>query len=101
MSNNVSNSSPSVLAVPATSASTEQLLSASGRVCTFDRARLKPANVDMLTTIHVWEKFVLEEYKRIKRRKSLNDQFCCLKIDDLFKIVLVPEGLDEYEDDEE
>ena len=39
-----------VLAVPATSASTERLYSASGRVCTFDRASLKPANVDILST---------------------------------------------------
>ena len=45
-----------VLAVPATSASTERLYSASGRVCTFDRASLKPANVDILSTLHVWER---------------------------------------------
>ena len=90
-----------VLAVPATSASTERLFSASGRICTFDRASLKPANVDILTTLHVWETYALEEDKRSRNRRIANDKFCCLKIDDLFKIVLVPEEIDDYEDDEE
>lgn len=90
-----------VLAVPATSASTERLFSASGRVCTFDRARLKPANVDILSTLHVWEKSSLEEDARRKKRQIANDKFCCLKIDDIFKFVLVPGTLDEYDDDDE
>jgi hypothetical protein len=45
-----------VLASPATSASMEHLFSAGGRVCTFDRASLTPANVDILTSIHVWRR---------------------------------------------
>lgn len=35
-----------VFAIPATSATTERLFSVGGRVCTFDRASLTPANVD-------------------------------------------------------
>ena len=90
-----------VLAVPATSASTERLFSASGRVCTFDRTSLKPANVDILSTLHVWERSSLEEDTRTQKRRVANDKFCCLKVDNLFKIVLVPGALDEYEDDDE
>ena len=90
-----------VLAVPATSASTERLFSASGRVCTFDRASLKPANVDILSTLHVWEKSSLEEDIRNQKRRVANDKFCCLKVDDLYKIVLVPNVLDEYDNDDE
>jgi len=45
-----------VLSIPATLASTERLFSASGRVCTFDRSSLKPATVDILSTLHVWGK---------------------------------------------
>jgi hypothetical protein len=90
-----------ILAVPATSASTERLFSASGRVCTFDRASLKPANVDILSTLHVWERSSLEEDTRTQKRRVANDKFCCLKVDDLFKIVLVPDALDEYENDDE
>jgi hypothetical protein len=73
----------------------------SGRICTFDRARLKPANIDILTTLHVWETYALEEDKRSRKKGIANDKFCCLKIDDLFKIVLVPGDIDDYEDDEE
>ena len=90
-----------VLAVPATSASTERLFSASGRVCTFDRASLKPANVDILSTLHVWERSSLEEDARRKKKQLANEKFCCLKIDDIFKFVLVPGTLDEYDDDDE
>ena len=89
-----------VLAVPATSASTERLFSASGRVCTFDRASLKPANVDILSTLHVWERSSLEEDARRKKKQLANEKFCCLKIDDIFKFVLVPGTLDEYDDDD-
>jgi hypothetical protein len=79
------------------------LFSASGRVCTFDRANLKPANVDILTTLHVWETFALEEDSRARKRRAANDLFCCVKIDDLFKIVLIPDldRLDDYEDGED
>ena len=94
-----------VLAVPATSASTERLFSASSRVCTFDRASLKPANVDILTTLHVWETFALEEDSRARKRRAANDLFCCVKID-VFTIILTP-ALDrlyvfeDFGDDEE
>ena len=64
-----------VLAVPATSASTDRLFSASGRVCTFDRASLKPANVDILLTLHVWERSSLDEDTRTKKRRVANDKF--------------------------
>ena len=84
-----------VLAVPATSASTERLFSAGGKVCTFDRARLKPANVDILTTLHVWEKTAVEEDRRTQRTYATNDRFCCLKV------VLVPGGLDDYDYDDD
>ena len=92
-----------VLAVPATSLSTERLFSASSRDCTFDRANLKPANIDILTTLHVWETFAFEEDRRGRKRRASNDLFCCVKIDDLFKIVLIPglDRLDDFEDDEE
>ena len=90
-----------VLAVPATSASTERLLSASGRVCTFDRASLKPASVDTLSALRAWERSSLEEGTRAKKRRAASGKLCCLKVDDLLKFVLVPGALDEYEDDDE
>ena len=70
-------------------------------MCTFDRASLKPANVDILSTLHVWERSSLEEDIRTQKRQTANDKFCCLKVDDLFKVVLVPDALDDYEDDDE
>ena len=70
-------------------------------MCTFDRASLKPANVDILSTLHVWERSSLEEDTRTKKRRVANDKFCSLKVDDIFKFVLVPGELDEYEDDDE
>ena len=70
-------------------------------MCTFDRARLKPASVDILSTLHVWERSSLEEDARRKKRQVANDKFCRLKIDDIFKFVLVPGALDEYDDDDE
>ena len=42
----------------------------------------------------------LEEDARRKKRQVANDKFCCLKIDDIFKFVLVPGTLDEYDDDD-
>ena len=33
--------------------------------------------------------------------QMISSKFCCLKIDDIFKFVLVPGALDEYEDDDE
>ena len=64
-----------VLAVPATSASTERLFSASGRVCTFDRAGLKPENFDILSTLYVWERSSIEEDTRTKKRRVANNKF--------------------------
>jgi len=87
------------LAVPATSASTERLFSASGRVCTFDRSRLIPANVDILSTLHVWEITAQDDDRRSVRRQAGNDRFCTIKINELFEPVVVP-GTDEYEDEE-
>ena len=59
----------------------------------FDRARLKPANVVILTSLHVWETFDLEEDKGSRKWRIAND--------DLFKIVLALETIDDYEDDED
>ena len=70
-------------------------------MCTFNRASLEPANVDILSTLHVWERSSLEEDIRTQKRRNANDKFCCLKLDDFFKIVLVPDALDDYEDDDE
>jgi predicted SAM-dependent methyltransferase len=43
------------------------LFSTSGRICKFDQARLKPENVDILTTLHVWEIFTFEEIKEVEK----------------------------------
>jgi hypothetical protein len=43
------------------------LFSASGRICTSDDARLKPANVDILTILHVWEIFAFEEITEVEK----------------------------------
>ena len=43
-----------ILCAPPTSSQVERLFSASGRVCTFDRSRLKPMNVDILTSLYMW-----------------------------------------------
>ena len=64
-----------VLAVPATSASTERLFSAGGRVCTSDRASMKPRNVDILTTLHVWERIALGEDRRTLKRLAASKSF--------------------------
>jgi hypothetical protein len=55
------------MAAPATSAPIERLFSVSRRVCTFDHVRLKPASVDTLTTLHVWETFVFEKIKEVEK----------------------------------
>jgi len=78
-----------VLAIPATSASTERLFSASGRVCTFDRSRLKPATVDMLSTPHKWGKSDKDEDRRSALRRAGNDRFCKLKVNDLSALEVV------------
>ena len=33
--------------------------------------------------------------------RTANDKFCCLKLVDLFKIVLVTDALDDYENDDD
>ena len=35
------------------------------------------------------------------QRLAANEKFCCLKVDDLFSVIVVPGGLDDYDDDEE
>ena len=70
-------------------------------MCTFDRARMKPRNVDILTILHVWERSALDEDRRTRQRLAANEKFCCLKVDDLFNVILVPGGLDDSDDDEE
>jgi hypothetical protein len=94
-----------VLAIPATSATTERLFSVGGRVCTFDRASLTPANVDILTTLHVWEMSDDNESKRAQLRNANDDKFCKIKIDvEAGTLVIVPgtgpDDFDDFEDDE-
>ena len=52
-------------------------------------------------TLHVWERSALEEDRRTLQRLAANENFCCLKVEDLFSVILVPGGLDDYDDDEE
>ncbi len=94
-----------VLAIPATSATTERLFSVGGRVCTFDRASLTPANVDILTTLHVWEMSDDNESKRAQLRNANDDKFCKIKIDEEAGTLVIvpgtgPDDLDDFEDDE-
>jgi hypothetical protein len=72
-----------ILAIPAESSSTERLFSVGGRICTFDRASLKPANVDILTTLHVWEKTDLDQNIKSMVREAANNKFCEVIIDAL------------------
>ena len=63
---------------------------------------MKPKSVDILTTLHVWERSALDEDRRTLQRLAANEKFCCLKVDDLFRVILVPGGFDhDYVDDEE
>ena len=50
----------------------------------FDRTRLKPANVDILTTLHVWETFALEEDKGSRKRRIANDDLCKIVLGKIF-----------------
>ena len=59
---------------------TISLFSTGGKFCTFDRASLTPANVDILTSIHVWEKSELEEDNKPKQRVTVNEKFCRIRI---------------------
>ena len=66
-----------ILCVPVTSSQVERLFSASGRICTFDRARLKPANVDILTSLHVWYSIdLLDKTTAAKQRTAKGHRFC-------------------------
>ena len=89
-----------VLAIPATSSSSERLFSAGGRVCTFDRSSLKPATVDILTTMHVWEKSAQDDDRRSVMRQAGNDRFCTIKINESMDIEIV-EGTQQEVDVEE
>ena len=89
-----------VLAIPATSSSSERLFSAGGRVCTFDRSRLKPATVDILTTMHVWEKSAQDDDRRSVMRQAGNDRFCTIKINESMDIEIV-EGTQEFDVEED
>ena len=92
-----------VLAIPATSATTERLFSVGGRVCTFDRASLTPANVGILTKLHVWEMSGDDESKRAQLRNAKDDRFCKIN-EEAGTLVIVPgtgpDGFDDFEDDE-
>ena len=96
-----------VLAIPATSATTERLFSVGGRVCTFDRACLTPANVDILTTLHVWEMSGDGESKRAQQRSAKDDRFCKIKYDEEARLLFIEPGIgfneldDDFEDDED
>jgi hypothetical protein len=70
-----------ILAIPAESSSTERLFSIDGRACTFDKASLKPANVDILTTLHVWKKPDPDQNRKSMVREAANNKFCEVMID--------------------
>ena len=72
-----------ILGIPAESSSTERLFSVGRWVSTFDRASLKPANVDILTTLHVWEKTDLDQDRKSMVREAANNKFCEVMIDAL------------------
>ena len=71
-----------VLAILATSATTERLFSVGSRVWTFGRASLPPASVDTLTTLHSWEMSGDDESKRAQLRNAKDDRFCKVKFDE-------------------
>ena len=69
-------------------------------MCTFDRASLTPANVDILTTLHVWEMSGEDESKRVQVRNAKDDRFCKIKIDDeAATLVIVPGETDSHDSD--
>jgi len=89
-----------VLAIPATSSSSERLFSAGGRVCTFDRSSRKPATVDILTTMHVRENSAQDDDRRSVMRQAGNDRFCTIKINESMDIEIV-EGTQEFDVEED
>ena len=73
-----------ILFVPVTSSQVERFFSASGRICTFDRARLKPANVDILTSLHVWYSIdLLDKTTAAKQRTAKGHRFAAFHIDEM------------------
>ena len=64
---------------------------------------MKPSDVDILTTLYVLETISLEEDRRGHERRATNVHLCCIKIDDLLKIVRARDvdRLVDYEDDED
>ena len=69
---------------------------------------LKPANVDILTTLHVWGKNDFDQNRKSMVREAANNKFCEDMIDAFTNLlVLVPgtyelfEEEDEYENDDE
>ena len=93
-----------ILCVPVTSSQVERLFSASGRICTFDRSRLKPANVDILTSLHVWYSLdLLDKTTAAKQRTAKANRFASFHIDamnDDDAIEVVRAGFVNDEDDE-
>ena len=92
-----------ILCVPVTSSQVERLFSASGRICTFDRARLKPMNVDVLTSLHVWYSLdLLDKSTAAKERTAKAHRFAAFHIDarDDDPVGVVKPGFANDEDDE-
>ena len=93
-----------ILCVPVTSSQVERLFSASGRICTFDRARLKPANVDILTSLHVWYSIdLLDKTSAAMQRTAKGRRFAAFHIDamDDNPVGVVKPGFVDDEDDEQ
>jgi hypothetical protein len=79
--------------------------SVSGRVCTFDRVSLTPANVDILHTLHVWEMSGDDESKRAQLKNTKDNRFCKIQIDEeagtlIIISVIGPDDFDDCKDDE-
>jgi hypothetical protein len=92
-----------ILCVPVTPSQVERLFSASGRICTFDRARLKPINFDILTSLHVWYTLdLLDKTTTAKQRTAKALRFASFQIDSIddHPVEEVKPGLSDYEDDE-
>ena len=85
----------------ATSSTPEILFSVGGRVCTFDRASLTSANIDILTTC-VGCQAIIRAKETLGNAKD--DRFCKMKIDvEAGTLVIVPgtghDDFDNFEDE--
>ncbi len=92
-----------ILCVPVTSSQVERLFSASGRICTFDRARLKPMNVDILTSLHVWYTLdLLDKTTTAKQHTAKGHRFASFYIDEMDDHIVeaVIPGISDDDDDE-